>query len=81
MATYGIREEDEDDGNDGERTKTMGINTFRKNRFGPHQIYRTLPWKQLTSAGSKVHGGVGWVGRWVGGLEDRMVGRPVEWRW
>lgn len=64
-----------------ERTEMMEINTFRKNRFGPPQIYHTLPWEQLTSAGSKVHRGVGWVGRRVGGLEDRMVGRPVEWRW
>lgn len=46
--------------------KIMRINRFPKNRFRLHGICCTLPWKQLTSAGSKVQGGEGWVGRWVG---------------
>lgn len=48
------------------RMKMMRINRFPNNRLELHDIYYTLPWKQMTSAGSKVHGGVGWVGRWVG---------------
>lgn len=39
---------------------------MRINRFGLHEIECTLPWKQLTSAGSKVQGGVG-LGGQVGG--------------
>lgn len=48
----------------------MRINRFPDNRFGLHEIYCMLPWKQLTSVGSKVRGGVGRVGRWVGRGSD-----------
>lgn len=52
------------------RMKMMSINSFPNNRLELHEIYCTLPWKQMTSAGSKVQGGVGWVGRWVGRGSD-----------
>ncbi len=44
----------------------IGKKIMRINRFELHEIYCTLPWKQLTSAGSKVQGGVG-LGGQVGG--------------
>lgn len=47
------------------RTNMMMIN-----RSWLRKICCALPWKQLTSAGSKVQGGVGWVGRWVGRGSD-----------
>lgn len=48
------------------RMKMRKINRPPNNRSGMREIYCTLPQKQLTSAGSKVQGGVRWVGRWVG---------------
>lgn len=56
----------------------MRINRFPHNRLELDEIYCALPWKQLTSAGSKVHGGVGWVGRWVGSGSDGRQTCGVE---
>lgn len=57
------------------RMKVMRINRFPNNRFGLHEIYCTLLWKQLTSAGSEMQGGVwgGWAGGWVLGSDGRQT--------
>lgn len=56
------------------RMKMRKINRPPNNRSGMREIYCTLPQKQLTSAGSKVQGGVRWVGRWVGWQADLWSG-------